>query len=248
MRTHGFPATMAGPLFLFRDDAPLKAHPTYRAAKAGDAEAAAILVAALARPLVEPARAAFGPAVTYVAPHAREASGDNAIPQVLAGTLALAVGGELDDGIVQSTRVFHTGANRMERLNSRAEFDGPVHPGSHYVLVDDVTTLGGTLAELADYIQVGGGFVKGVVVMVNASRSDRLQSDPRVVAELEKRHAEAIRGVFGITPAALTGAEARYLIGFRSSDEIRSRSFKARQETGRRLRAKGLGGLGDEAG
>jgi hypothetical protein len=248
MRTRGFPAGMAPPLFLFRDDAPLKAHPAYRAAKAGDADAAAHLVMDLARPLADQARVIFGPDVIYVAPHAVEASGENAIPQVLAGTLALAAGSELDNDIVQATRVFHTGANRMERLNSRAEFDGPVRFGGRYVLVDDVTTLGGTLAELADHIQAGGGFVNGIVVMVNASRFDRLEPDPFVVAELEKRHADAIREVFGIVPAALTGAEARYLIGFRSADEIRNRSAKAKQETGRRLRAKGLGGLGDEAG
>ena len=124
MRTRGFPTGLAPPLFLFRDDAPPKAHPAYRAAKAGDAEAAVRLVIDLARPLADQAKAALGPGVIYVAPHAREASGDNAIPQVLAGTLALAAGSELHNDIAPATRVFHTGANRMERLNSRANLTG----------------------------------------------------------------------------------------------------------------------------
>jgi hypothetical protein len=61
--------------------------------------------------------------------------------------------------IVQATRVFHTRANPMERLLLRPQFDGPVTPGTAYALVDDVTCLGGTLAELADYIQAAGGKV-----------------------------------------------------------------------------------------
>jgi adenine/guanine phosphoribosyltransferase-like PRPP-binding protein len=201
MRTRGFPAGMAPPLFLFRDDAPLKAHPAYRAAKAGDADPAAHLVMDLARPLADQARTIFGPDVIYVAPHAVEASGENAIPQTLARATANAADGVTDTDIVQATRVFHTGANRMERLNSRAEFDGPVQRGSHYVLVDDVTTIGGTLAELADYIQPGCGFVEGVAVIVNASRSDRIGSESRGIPRL--------RRILGIPRAGLADAYAQ---------------------------------------
>ncbi len=157
VRTLGFPAGMAGPFFLFRDDAPLKAHAGYPAAKSGDPAAAVRLVLDLAEPLAHQVRAAIPSNVIFVAPHAREAPGDNAIPQVLARALARALGAEADRDIVQRTRVFHTGADPMERRNNRARFDGPVRKGAAYVLVDDVTTMGGTLAELAHYIQSGGG-------------------------------------------------------------------------------------------
>ena len=46
--------------------------------------------------------------------------------------------------------------------------------------------MGGPLAELADLIQAGGGFVNGIAVMVNASRFDRLEPDRFVIAEREK--------------------------------------------------------------
>ena len=92
VRTLGFPAGMAGPFFLFRDDAPLKAHAAYPAAKSGDPAAAVRLVMDLAEPLADQVRAATQPNVIFVAPHAREAPGDNAIPQVLARALARAVG------------------------------------------------------------------------------------------------------------------------------------------------------------
>jgi adenine/guanine phosphoribosyltransferase-like PRPP-binding protein len=77
--------------------------------------------------------------------------------------------------IVQASRVFHTGAKAMERLLLRPQFDGPVTAGKAYVLVDDVICLGGTLAELADYIQAGGGQVAAVVTLVNAGRIKRLK-------------------------------------------------------------------------
>jgi len=149
---------------------------------------------------------------------------------------------------VQTTRVFHTGADPMARLNSRAEFDGAVRPKASYVLVDDVTTMGGALAELAHYIQSNGGNVVGVMVLVNASRSGTLSPESKVVAELERRHGPTIREVFRVDPAALTAYEARYLLGFRSADEIRNRSTKAKQETDRRLRARGIDWMGGQAG
>jgi len=202
----------------------------------------------LAEPLANQVKAAIPSNVIFVAPHANEASGDNAIPQVLARTLAHATAAEADRDIVQRTRVFHTGADPMERLNNRARFDGPVRKGADYVLVDDVMTMGGTLAELAHYIQSGGGAVAGLVVLVNAARSGRLTPVRRVTTLLERRHGDAIREILQIDPAALTAEEAQYFIGFRTADEIRNRSLTARQETDRRLRAKASDRLGGETG
>lgn len=244
MRRTGFGRSAPKPLFLFDSDAPLKAHADYRAAKAGGTEAAISLVRDLGKPLVPMVQAAFPSGALYAAPHAIEASGDNAIPQVLAAALAEAAHGRLDEDIIQANRVFHTGADPMERLIARAQFDGGVEAGSDYVLVDDVTTMGGTLADLADHIQRGGGRIIGVVVMVSASRTGVLAPDPRLVLTLERRHGDAIRESFGISPEALTADEAQYLVGFRSADEIRGRCAKAAEERDRRLRAKGLQGLG----
>jgi hypothetical protein len=248
MRTLGFPTDMGAPLFLFRNDASLKAHVGYWAAKSGDPAAAVRLVMDVAEPLVSQVKAAIPFNAIFVAPHAREAPGDNAILQVLARALASVIGAEADRDIVQRTRVFHTGADPMERLNFRARFDGPVRKGVSYVLTDDVMTMGGTLAELAHYIQSVGGMVAGVVVLVNAARSGLLTAAVRVTALLERRHGDAIREIFQIDPAALTAEEAQYLIGFRTVDEIRNRSLAARQETDRRLRAKAPYRLGGEAG
>jgi adenine/guanine phosphoribosyltransferase-like PRPP-binding protein len=248
IRTFGFPADIEVPLSLFRDDTALKAHAAYAAAKSGDPAAAVQLVVDLAELLARRVSATIPSNVIFIAPHAREALGDNAIPQVLARAFAGAIAARADREIVQQSRVFHTGADPMERLNNRARFDGPVLKGARYVLVDDVMTMGGTLAELAHHIQSSGGAVAGVVVLTNAARSGRLIPARRITALLERRHGDAIRDIFQIDPAALTAEEAGYLVGFRTVDEIRNRSLKARQETDRRLRAKASHRLGDDAG
>jgi hypothetical protein len=231
-------------MFLWIDNKELKQHASYQAAKAGDIDAAIELVSDIAQPLLqqlilrmENGRLSDNP--VFVAPHAREAKGDNAIPQVLATMLYIA-GGTLDQEIVQTTKVYHTGADAMERLIARASFHGAVYRGRDYILVDDVTTLGGTLCDLADHIRRGGGNVVAGAVPVNASRSGRLYPVQRTVQRLEKEYGHVIRETFGIEPAALTADEAQYLLGFRTAEEIRGRSAKARETTNLRLRAKGI--------
>ena len=89
----------------------------------------------------------------FLAPFSRETSGDNAIPQVFAEVCAMVFGASTDQTIVQTTNVYHTRADAIERLALRPEFDGDVQPGKRHVLVGNVTNLGGTLAELTNYIQ-----------------------------------------------------------------------------------------------
>jgi hypothetical protein len=44
-------------------------------------------------------------------------------------------GGEADTDIVQISRVFHTGADPIKRMATRADFDGLVTPGKPHVLL-----------------------------------------------------------------------------------------------------------------
>ena len=238
-RTHGWPEGVH-PLALLDKDLQLKAHVAYPRAKAGDEAAALDLLLDMAVAWLYEQRARFAPGLLYVAPHAQEATGDNAMPQALAAVCAAVWGGKAEIGIVQSDRVYHTGADAMERMAARAQFVGTVQPGERYVLVDDVTSLGGTLAELANYIQHGGGKIKDVVVLVNAGRNPALVPQPKNVQLLNRRFGDEIFNIFGIKPEALTANEAQYLVGFRSVDEIRNRLAAARQEIDRRLRSKGI--------
>lgn len=240
IREFGIPAEINRPFSLFSNAEELKKHPAYQRAKAGDEVAAFELVSDLALEFfLEVAQSLSGGHV-FVAPFASEASGDNAIPQVVAALAAEICGGVVDDEIVQVTRVFHTGADPMERLISRPAFEGRVSSGSTYVLVDDVTSMGGTIAELSDYIQRNGGRIHAVLVLVNAGRDKSLVPKPNLIHNLEQRYENEIAELFGIQPGALTANEASYLIGFRTVDELRSRRAKAKEEIYLRLRSKGI--------
>ena len=141
--------------------------------------------------------------------------------------------------IVQLQRVFHTGADPMERLRLRPSFEGAVQPDKGYVLVDDVSSMGGTLAELANYILLNGGRVLGTILLVNAGRSKFFQPMKNHIRLLKERFNDEIRHIFGIHTTALTANEAGYLVGFRTADEIRNRLAKAEKETHLRLLSKG---------
>lgn len=238
-RSFGFPSGTQS-LFLFEKDANLKASSSYSSAKAGSEQAAVALLIDLALPWLYEHRERFEPGLIFVAPHAREATGDNAIPQSLAAVCALMYRGVVDSEVVQSDRVFHTGADPMERMAARAQFEGEVIPGAKYVLVDDVVSLGGTLAELANYIQVFGGVVHDVVVLVNAGRDKALVPQKRFVNLLKERFDDEFTEIFGIQPTALTANEANYLVGFASINGLRNRLAAAQQEIDRRLRSKGI--------
>jgi hypothetical protein len=104
----------------------LKAHPVYKRAKAGEQNAALELVLDVAVAWLYEHRGRFGPGLLFVAPHAQETTGDNAIPQTLASVCAAIFKGQVDTEIVQSDRVYHTGADPMERMPARAQFEGRV--------------------------------------------------------------------------------------------------------------------------
>jgi hypothetical protein len=110
VRRHGFPKGIPEPFWLFNNDAALKAHPRYKEAKAGGKESAVELVSDLALDCLIKIMDKLPVGAIYVAPHAREATGDNAIPQVLASACAIIAHGEAESDIVQVTRVFHGGS------------------------------------------------------------------------------------------------------------------------------------------
>lgn len=165
----------------------------------------------------------------------------NAIPEMLAHYYAATTGGEVNtDSIIQVNKVYHTGAGMMERMLNRPRFAGEVVKGARYILVDDVTTSGGTFADLSDYIIANGGQVVSVVSLTNAMRGTRIVPVRLVIKTLERRFGNEIREIFNIEPAALTAAEAGYLIGFKDAGTLRNRSIKAAQERDTRLRTKGV--------
>jgi hypothetical protein len=138
----------------------------------------------------------------------------------------------------------------MERLAVRAIFDGSVPEGRPIVLADDVSVMGGTLADLADHVLSQGAQIAGAVLLANASRSGVLTLAPRTASLVERRYGDAIEELFGIEPGCLTADEAAYILNFRDADALRSRRAKAEDERRERLRAKSVPGptSGEDSG
>ncbi|MGE3927222.1 MAG: LPD38 domain-containing protein [Lautropia sp.] len=230
-RETGLSGPAARPFSALPSVAELQQHPDYRAAKAGDPEAASRLISSImTADRIDAARKQFAPGVVFVPPLAMERSGPNMIPVAFAQALATVTGGEISTDLHQTNRAGHTGANAMERLVARPMFDGPVRRGARYVVVDDVTTMGGALAEMADHLRAAGGEVVGSAVIVNASRTGTMEASPRQIREIERRHGSAVRDIFNVEPASLTAAEAGYVLGFRDADALRARAAAATRE------------------
>jgi len=72
---------------------------------------------------------------------------------------------------------------------SRAIFDGDVIRGRQYILVDDVKTSAGTLAELRLYIESKGGEVVAVSTL-GVSRNAIIASRPQTLTKITGKHNE----------------------------------------------------------
>jgi hypothetical protein len=81
--------------------------------------------------------------------------------------------------------------------------------------------------------------VEGTIVLCNAGRSYAFIPSKKTSRLLKEGFGNEIKEIFGIRTEALTN-EANYFIGFRTTDEIRNRLFKAKKETTERLRSKGV--------
>lgn len=79
-------------------------------------------------------------------------------------------------------------------------------------------------------------------MLQNAPRDGTLTARPTQQRLIERRFGDAIRELFGVDIAALTGPEAGYLGNFRDADAIRTRAAAASRKRRRRLSAKGLSG------
>lgn len=212
----------------------VKRHHAYRAAKAGDARAAAQLVYELVTDrVVDGSRQLWGARSPVLASvHALEASGINAIPEALATRIAQRLGWAIEDALVQTNVVGHTGADGFSRLARQALFDGPVTQACQYLMVDDFIGQGGTLANFRGYIESRGGNAIGAVVLTGKPFSARIALSDQQLVALRSKHGELEnwwRDRFGFGFDALTESEARYLVRTADAHTVRSRIFAAAQ-------------------
>jgi orotate phosphoribosyltransferase len=246
LRSIPYPASAGEPISVFKTAEKIKLHKDYAKAKSGDVQSAIKLVKDLV-PIekLNEAKERFGSNVIYLPVVLKEKNGTNRIPHALAALYASNNNSLLDTRVFEREKAFHTGMNMMERLISRASFGGGVKPDAKYVLVDDVTTVGATLSDLASYIQDNGGIVVGSVLLTNAMRTGSIFPLQKTISRLEAQYGNTIREIFGIEPSALTKEESQYLLGFRTDDELRNRAATARDSRRERIASKRISGTED---
>ncbi|MDR3557319.1 MAG: hypothetical protein P4L55_21400 [Syntrophobacteraceae bacterium] len=210
------------------------AHPTYKAAKAGDITAAQQLVDDLLSPdSVKAIAQLIGSRHPLVVPVAAlERWGFNAIPDEMAQVLSAELGLQMAPyDLSQLSYVAHTRANGWHRLVTPAVFAGTVIQGADYLLVDDHVGFGGTLANLRGYIEVNGGHVIGMTTLTETGGGRKIAVLPETLFMLQKKHGDELnhfwRQVFRYGTYCLTNIEAGYLYRVESFAAINTRMAEA---------------------
>jgi hypoxanthine-guanine phosphoribosyltransferase len=223
---------------LHAEEASVKHHPEFAAAKAGDIVAAGAVVAEFINPdAVERLRTVVDRQRAVLLPvHALEVGGVNEIPVALARELGRRLGLPVSTSVVQSNAVGHTGADGFHRLANQALFEGVVTRGARYLIVDDFVGQGGTLANLIGFVFSAGGAAVGATTLTGKAFSAKLAPAEGQIQALRDRHGRAleqwwIEG-FGFDFDRLTRSEARYLAKTADALTVRDRIAAARLERG----------------
>jgi hypothetical protein len=217
-----------GPVLIQAPRSEVTIHPWFAAARTGDVDAAALLVADTLSGEVTDRLAQLGagrnPVLASV--HACKREGLSVLGEVLARALHLLLGWETDTALVQANIVDHSGDLGFGHLACQAVFDGAAEPGRAYVLVDDFIGQGGTLANLRGHIVRQGGIVLGATVLTGNSAAAALVPDAATLQEVREKHGSIEswwEQYFGFGFDCLTAAEAGFLAVNSDSAEVRAR-------------------------
>lgn len=206
----------------------------YQEAKAGDPRAALNLVQSLLseQTIDDIKKMANGREPIIVGIRAEESKGKNQIPNAMAHVLADKTGWERDTSLYQISYAGRTGSDSSYRLAFPAVFGGDVKAGRDYLLLDDNSTMGGTIAGLKGYIENRGGRVIGAAVM--SARATGLELVPTVkqLNDIQQKHGDVandyFQKTFGYGITRLTRGEAGAVRTAPTFDTIRNRIDEAR--------------------
>lgn len=219
----------------------------YKAAKAGKPREAIRLAKRLvksekARELLE----RCGKDCILLPIHADEASGKNKLPLALATQMATMTGMKLSTSVVQSVRAHRTGSDAMYRMLNRPKFvskKGYSIKGKKFIICDDVSTQGGTISEMKQFIESRGGFIVDSVsfgASFNRStgvNSSQIAPTSKTLNDLVSKWGGARNlqsflkenNLYDGNFQAMTESEAKYLLLF--SPENAVKSFKKSRES-----------------
>jgi hypothetical protein len=129
----------------------------------------------------------------------------------------------------------------LERLSKDTGFYGLIEKGRSYFIVDDVMTMGGTIAALKGYIESQGGEVSGFAVLADGTKELHRRADiaqgiplapaPQALEKLEntfhndtERLSRIFKGVTGHGHKELTARETEFVGKKYQGDFVRLRN------------------------
>ena len=224
----------------------LKDSENYQAAKAGDSKAALSLVQSLLneQTIAEIQEMAGGREPVIVAVRAEESAGRNKIPFMMARALSSQTGWQVDTKLFQANFAGRTGTDAVYRLANPPIFRGDVQAGRDYLIVDDNSTMGGTIASLRGYIENRGGHVIGAAVMSARETGLDIVPTQKQLDDIQRKHGDAPNdywtNTFGYGIDHLTRGEAGTIRTSPSFDRLRSGINAARLQRSERMGDRGI--------
>ena len=224
----------------------LKDSENYQAAKAGDSKAALSLVQSLLneQTIAEIQEMAGGREPVIVAVRAEESAGRNKIPFMMARALSSQTGWQVDTKLFQANFAGRTGTDAVYRLANPPIFRGDVQAGRDYLIVDDNSTMGGTIASLRGYIENRGGHVIGAAVMSARETGLDIVPTQKQLDDIQRKHGDAPNdywtNTFGYGIDRLTRGEAGTIRTSPSFDRLRSGIDAARLQRSERMGDRGI--------
>lgn len=224
----------------------LKNSENYQAAKAGDSKAALSLVQSLLneQTIAEIQEMAGGREPVIVAVRAEESAGRNKIPFMMARALSSQTGWQVDTKLFQTNFAGRTGTDAVYSLANPPIFRGDVQAGRDYLIVDDNSTMGGTIASLRGYIENRGGHVIGAAVMSARETGLDIVPTQKQLDDIQRKHGDAPNdywtNTFGYGIDHLTRGEAGTIRTSPSFDRLRSGIDAARLQRSERMGDRGI--------
>ena len=143
----------------------------------------------------------------------------NVIPSVYANYIAAMLGATVDSQIIERERVGRTKLKNFERFLWQPSFTGLVQSKAAYIIVDDVFTLGGTIAAMRSYLlQHGGTVALSTALAHRTGRAQRLALTRETWNELQGIYGSDLssfwKEVVGHDAICLTESEGSVIIAF----------------------------------
>lgn len=236
---NNFPSVLANCRWeSLKSDVPsLKRHALYEPAKGQrDIDAAMKVLDDLIqnRTLAALARLARGLSRTpfLIAPASQIEESNNALAITYAQWLSMELGWPVFESVYQTKAFAKDRSDHWTRLLHRSTFYGDIDTSRPYVLVDDVLTLGGTLADLRAFILGKGGTVIAMSVIATKDGADRaIHLSPAEANRLGEQYGndfpEFCQTHFGFQPDGFTSPEAGKLLSCSGYVELRKGLLRA---------------------